>query len=51
MEAFNYSSVAEQIMHWLNPDVSDKVEQGVQTHLINIPNNYTFDDLEGIIET
>ena len=27
------------------------IEDGVQTHMINVPNNYTFDDLEAIVET
>ena len=46
-----HSSVAEQITRWLYPDVDEVVEEGIQTHLINVPNNYTFDDLDGIVET
>jgi hypothetical protein len=43
--------MSEQITRWLYPDVDEVVEAGIQTHLINVPNNYTFDDLDGIVET
>lgn len=45
-----HSSVAEQITRWLYPNAADKIETGIQTHMINMP-NYTFEDLEGIVET
>ncbi|AXU43570.1 hypothetical protein C6W84_1255 [Acinetobacter baumannii] len=45
-----HSSVAEQITRWLYPHVNDYVQDGIQTHIIDMP-NYTLEDLEGIVET
>ncbi|MFA3380645.1 hypothetical protein KWF81_10260 [Acinetobacter baumannii] len=46
----HHSSVAEQITRWLYPHVNDYVQDGIQTHIIDMP-NYTLEDLEGIVET
>ena len=51
MEIQYHSSVAEQITRWLYPDVGEVVEAGVQTHLVNVPQHTTFENLEGIVET
>ncbi|MEQ1123199.1 hypothetical protein [Acinetobacter seifertii] len=45
-----HSSVAEQITRWLYPHANDYVQDGIQTHIIDMP-NYTLEDLEGIVET
>ena len=50
-EIHYHSSVAEQITRWLYPEVGEVIEEGVQTHMVNMQHNYTFDDLDGIVET